>query len=144
MSVIKKLIFIISIFPILLFSQEQKKETVYLLFDTNSIDTYTFETGDGKVTSRAVYIKENKKYKNINFYIGKELFTFNKKKNEIDTCTIKHLKNIKISKIEDLKKIVNKINPLYPFKVFEKLYLVEKINDSTIVKYDVKWEYYIE
>jgi hypothetical protein len=34
-------------------------------------------------------------------------------------------------------------NEKTPFHNNEKVYLIEKINDSTIVKYDVKWQYYI-
>ncbi|WP_046758702.1 hypothetical protein [Kordia jejudonensis] len=122
-------------------SQTNEKNT-YLIFDNLSNQTYSFEIGNGKIGTEKIFRKEKKKEGNIKFYIKKEMFLSNKKQS--DTCTIDNLKNIKVSKIEDLKKDVNKINPLYPYEVFPNLYLVEKINDSTIVKYKVKWQYYIE
>lgn len=122
-------------------SQANKKK-VYVYFDSFSNKMYSYEIGDGKKGKEKVYTKELKKNGNITFYIGKEMLSLNKK--EIDTCRVEYLKNIKISDLNTLKKEVNKINSLYPYKVFPNLYLVEKINDSTIVKYKVKWEYYIE
>lgn len=123
------------------FSQERSKLKTYLHFDSSSKKTYSVEL-NGKTTTEQFYSKGIMKNGDITFYIGKEMFYFNNK--EVDTCKIEHLKNIKISDLNILKKEINKTNPLYPYKVFPKLYLVEKINDSLIVKYKVKWEYYIE
>ena len=72
------------------------------------------------------------------------MLSFIKNNNKIDSCRIEYLKNINMSNIDILIKKVNKTNPLYPYKVFPNLFLVEKINDSIIAKYKVKWEYYIE
>jgi hypothetical protein len=72
------------------------------------------------------------------------MFRYYAKSTEIDSCNIKLLKVIKFSDLKTLDKEVNQVNPLYPYKVFPHLYLVEKINDSTILKYKVKWEYYIQ
>lgn len=129
-------------FLFLSISYAQEKETVYLNFDLNSKETCKTPKEGGGYLNIKKFRNIKQKNKDIDFYICKELFLF-KSGLKPDTCTIKYLKNIKISKIEDLKKIVKIENPLYPFKVFEKVYLVDKINDSTIVKYDVKWEYYI-
>ena len=123
------------------FSQEKAPKKTYLHFDSLSEKTYSVEV-NGKITTEQFYSKGIKKNGDITFFIGKELFYFNKK--EVDTCKIEYLKNIKISDLNTLKKEVNKTNPLYPYKVFPNLYLVEKINESLIVKYKVKWDYYIE
>ena len=121
----------------------QNKETIYLNFDINSKETCrTLKDGGGYLNVKK-FQKIKQKNGDLDFYICEELFLF-KRNLEPDVCSIKQVKNIKISKIEDLKKIVDKENPLYPYRVFPHLYLVEKINDSTILKYKVKWEYYIE
>nr|WP_099565240.1 hypothetical protein [Gaetbulibacter sp. 4G1] len=137
---------LILLFLLLIISQEVLSQAIekkiYVYFDTFSKETYSYEVGNGKIRKKKVYIKEFKKNGNIIFYIGKEMLSLDKK--EIDTCRVEYLKNIKISDFNTLKKDVNKINSLYPYKVFPNLYLVEKVNDSVIVKYKVKWEYYIE
>ena len=126
------------------FSFSQSHERKYIMFDSSSNSTYEYEIGNGKKELRRVFIKENKKDGNITFHIKDKMFTYSYKSNEIDTCSIKYLKNIKFSNLKSLEEKVNKVNPLYPHKVFPNLYLVEKIGDSIILKYKVKWEYYIE
>lgn len=123
------------------FSQKKLKQKKYLHFDATSKKTYTIEV-NGKIIAEPYYSKGVKKNGNITFYICKEMFYSDQK--EIDTCKIEYLKNVKMSDLSILKKDVNRTNPLYPYKVYPNLYLVEKISDSTIVKYKVKWEYYIE
>lgn len=137
----KKLILLLTII-FFQFSFSQSKEKKFIIFDSSSNSEFKEELGNGKKGIRKTFIKEYKDYGNITFYIGKEMFHFDEK--EVDTCKIEYLKKIKISDLNILKKEVNNVNPLYPYKVFPNLYLVEKINDSLIVKYKVKWEYYIE
>lgn len=122
----------------------QNKEKKFIMFDSLSNETYVHEIGNGKKENTKVYTKNRKKNGDINFYIRKELFHYSSVIDKIDTCNIEYLKVIKISNIDSLKEDVNKINPLYPYKVYPNLYIVEKVNDSTIVKHKVKWEYYIE
>ena len=125
----------------------QKKQTIYLMFDSKNQESCTLSKGD---RGRFHNTNETKKYEKIStqngeidFYLCKELFTLNKKE-KVETYPIGYLKNFKFSRLQDLKKVVNKENPLYPHKIFKKVYIIEKINDSIIVKYDVKWRYYIE
>ena len=133
--------YIILVLLFLLFYQKGvSQKIVYVSFDNSSKEMYDYEIGNGQIGKEKIYIKEFKKNQKIYFYIKKELF----ESEEIDTCKIEYLKNIKVSDLSTLKKEVNRTNPLYPYKVFPNLYLVEKINDSLIVKYKVKWEYYIE
>lgn len=142
----KKYIFIIS-YLIFNFSSAQKVEKVFLEFNSDSNEFCDISKKDRgryhSIVDTKKFIKTKSSLKNYSyrFYICKELFLSDK---ESDTCSINYLHNIKFSKIEDLKKKVYDTNPLYPYKVFPNLYLVEKINDSTIVKYKVKWEYYVE
>jgi len=123
------------------FSQIKEQRKKYLHFDTTSEKTYSIEV-NGKIVKESFYTKGINKTGTIKFYIGKEMFSSIKQ--EIDTCKIEYLKKINISDLNSLKKEVNRKNPLYPYKVFPNLYLVEKINHNEIVKYKVKWEYYIE
>lgn len=136
-----KNILIIICFTQFCFCQTKKEQAVYLNYDSNSKITYLVEI-NGKKVKEKFYSMGIKKSGEITLYIGREMFSSHIKKN--DTCKIDYLKNIKFSKIENLKNEVKKINPLYPYKVYPNLFLVEKINDTTIVKYKVKWEYYIE
>ena len=135
------LILLLSLISQKVLSQKSENK-IYLLFDNSSMETYNYEIGNGKIRIKKVYNKVLQKNKDIIFYIYKEKFYFKAK--EVDTCKIECLRSIKISDLKKLKKEVNKRNSLYPYKVFPNLYLVEKINDSIIVKYKVKWEYYIE
>lgn len=140
----KTVLSILFIFMFLLSPQELKEETIYIQFNSHSNKVYSYETSNGKYAKEMIYRKEKKGNGNYHFYIGKELFSFNSKKNIIDTCSVEKLKHISFTPIKKAKKKVDKTNGLYPYKVFNKVFLVEKINDSVIVKYDVKWEYYIE
>ena len=125
----------------------QQNEIIYLWFNPKSNETCNIPKSErGRYHSEINDVKNVKikqKEGGIDFYICNELFAWTKK-SEIDTCSIKYLDKIKFSNILDLIKIVNNKNPLYPEKVFKKVYLVEKVNDTMIVKYDVKWKYYIE
>ena len=126
------------------FNFSQSKERKYLMFNIFSSENYEYEKGNGKKETRDMYIKETKKNGDIIFYVKDKMFRYYKKTNEIDTCNVKYLKNITFSNLRSLEKKVNNINPYYPYKVFPNLYLVEKTSDSLLIKYKVKWEYYIE
>ena len=126
------------------FNFSQSKERKYLMFNIFSSENYEYEIGNGKKETRDMYIKETKKNGDIIFYVKDKMFRYYKKTNEIDTCNVKYLKNITFSNLRSLEKKVNNINPYYPYKVFPNLYLVEKTSDSLLIKYKVKWEYYIE
>ncbi len=125
----------------------QQNDIVYLLFNSNSNETCNIPKSQrGRYHSEINDVNDVKikqKDGKIDFYICNESFIWTRK-SKIDTLSTKDLVKIKFSNILDLIKIVNNVNPLYPAKVFRKVYLVEKLNDSIIVKYDVKWEYYIE
>lgn len=130
------------------FSQE--KQSVYILFDSSNDEPCIVTKNDShKFNEASSNSKKHEKIKSnsneymYRFYICKEQFLL-KKETKVDTFSIDYLKKINTSKISTLKKIINDINPLYPSKVFDKVFLIEKINDSTIVKYDVIWQYYIE
>jgi len=91
------------------------------------------------------------------FYIEGKRFLFNKEIHKIDTCNIKYLKKIKITKASDLEKdsysfYIEKIkeddywkdkvkkHPM-PVKInsYVKVVLVS-IENKNILKYDVFWE----
>lgn len=140
----KKLKFLLLFIVYSNLSFSQSNENKYLMFNSLSETNYEYEIGNGKKEIRKVFIKEPKKNGDIIFYIKDKMFRYYKKANEIDSCSLKHANDITFSTLKSLETKVNDINPYYPYKVFPNLYLVEKINDSIIVKYKVKWEYYIE
>ncbi|QHI34983.1 hypothetical protein IMCC3317_03290 [Kordia antarctica] len=118
------------------FAQKEKKETVYLLFDTTSKEKCIVEDGSGNSQNLNKFRKEYKE-KSISFNICNEYFAYSTKKKLKDTCSIKELDNIKfvdLKYIQDKKsKNVMRYNP------FEKIYLVEIISKEKIIKYDVTW-----
>jgi len=117
------------------FSQT-KKETIYLLFPMNNQKTCEIEDGVGNYNKVKKFRIENKK-NSIYFYVCDEKFVFNKIKNFKDTCNIKILSNINIKKISYL---LNKYESNNEFKhnLFN-IFIVEKISQDKIVKYEVKW-----
>ncbi len=124
-----------------------QKETVFLYFDANNQETCTISNSQ---TGRFHSDKPVKRYekiiqedKTINFYICNELFKFSSN-SSVDTLSIDLIDTLSFSSIQDLLDKASRENPLYPANSFEKVFLIEKINDSTVVKYDVKWKYYME
>mgnify|MGYP006090942737 CR=1 FL=1 len=115
---------------------QEKKETVFLLFDSNNKKTCS--TGEstkyGEIVNK--YRKEERKNRTI-FYICEEAFVLDKR-DKIDTCNIKYLRKIKLETLQTIesKRGVSK----YAFKnsIFEKIYLIEKQNNK-IIKYPVIW-----
>lgn len=129
------------------FCLTQNKETIFLYFDASSKESCNIPQSQkdryNEKPNLKKFVKIAQKDRNIEFYICKEQFLY-RKEDKRDTCKISLLNTIKFSKIDDLMRKVNKVNPLYPDKVFKNIYIVEKINDSSFVKYKVKWQYYIE
>jgi hypothetical protein len=121
---------------------QNKKETVYLLFDNHSKEKckieveQTYENKEG-IDVVKKYRKEKERKNHITFYICEEIFTLDKK-SKIDTCDVKYLSKIKFETLQTLesKRGISK----YAFKnsVFKKIYLVEKQKDK-IIKYPVVW-----
>lgn len=131
-------IFILLVTSLSGFTQEK-----FIFFNNNSNETVEVEIGNGKKNRLKKFRKAFKKNNDIHFYINNELFVFKYKESSIDTCKSKYFNKIKFSNLNNLKKKVNSTNPLYPYKVFPNLIIVEK-EDFGIIKYRVKWEYYIE
>ena len=130
----------ICLFVYNLHSQE-KKETVFLLFDSNSKKTCKIEVESTYNNPKGIEIvsKYRKEYEknHITFYICEEIFVLDRK-SKIDTCDIKYLSKIKFETLQTIesKRAISK----YAFKnsVFEKIYLLEKQKDR-IIKYPVVW-----
>ena len=121
---------------LLCFSQNIKKETVYLLLDLKSNEKYILEDGSGNSKYVNKYRKEIQgNY--IYFKICDEIFSTHKFKGFKDTCSIRALNNLKIV---DLKYINNKKSKsILKYNPFEKIYIVEKISNTKIIKYEVAW-----
>jgi hypothetical protein len=117
------------------------KPVKYVLFDTTSGDTK-------KEVANKIY-----------FYMGGETFIFDVKINKMDTCLLDKLK-FTFDKSEDLQqkayqfykekkqieerkmKLKNPI--LYPvtdYSPYFKIYVFEKTNKNTLLKYEVDWIY---
>ena len=125
----------------------QQKEVVYLLFDSKSESPCIIpESQRGRYHSEIDKVKDLKlkqKDGSVVFYICKESFHWDNN-SKIDTCVNKNLEKIRFSNLSDLIRTVNNENPLYPNKVFKNVYLIEKVNDSVLLKYNVDWRYYVE
>lgn len=121
----------------------QVLETKYLMFDLVNNPNYTYETGSGKNVTRCRYVKEEKKNGVVVFFIENNRFVFTPLDSQTYCKRVKR-QNVVFSDVDSLLTIVNKTNPFYPYKVFPNLYIVDSITDDEIMKYKVKWEYYIE
>ena len=122
--------------PIIIFSQSEK-EKVYILFNETSKEICNKEDGSGNLITIKIYKKERKR-KKINFHICDETFIYTKGKSEIDTCNSKILKNVKLQNLDYLLKSYNESED-FKHHVFEKIFIVEKISESKIVKHEVYW-----
>jgi len=133
----KKLILIIILIPLLVSSQTSKKEIVFLLFNKNKNEKCLIENGSGSSVKVKKFQKKITKDK-IYFSICDEDFIYTKRVSKTDTCSVKALKNIKIV---TLKYLLKKYYANNEFKhhLFEKIYFVEKITETEIVKYEVYW-----
>lgn len=132
----KKIVFIIILFPVLLWSQAEEKETVYVLFSLNNGEKCNVEDGDGNVLSIK---KFRKKMKVDRFYICDEIFRL-RRKGAIDTCSIKLLKETTFKDLKYLNEQRDKLKPVNFFKnsVFEKIYFIEPHKDY-VIRYEVMW-----
>ena len=129
--------FIICLTTLNIYGQD-KKETVYVLFDLKSQKKCIIEDGSGHNFKINMYRKENKKGKVI-FNICDEKFNFNPKEQKADTCTLESLKKLNIKNLDYIK---NKYQKGQDFKhhTFKQINIVEIISDTKIVKYfDVYW-----
>lgn len=144
-------IFILLLLNSNLYSQD-KKESVYLLFNTNSDERCEIEVeyssdNDGKLDGYQTVKKYRKSeslspFNNnycINFNIGNEEFSHNKARRTIDTCSIDKLKQLKLVDIEYM--LEKWRNPPMEFKhhVFEKIFFIEKISKHKITITEVVW-----
>jgi len=132
-----------------------------LISQTRDKDYYTLVKNGEKYLKPNRYIMSNDK-KNISsnseeiiFYINKQKFKYDRKKNEIDTCSVFVLDNIKISNIKQLfndeyeehrsKLKLEELNfPPPPNHYNLKIFIIEKISSKQVVKYEVDWIYTIE
>ncbi len=139
----KKLILItILLIPFFVLSQTKKKEIVYLLFNENKKEKCKIQVEQNYENSKGVdYVKRFRKKTNKNevyFSVCNEDFIYTKGISKTDTCSIKALKNIKIVSLDYLLKKYYTDNEL-KHHVFKKIYFIEKINETKIVKYEVYW-----
>ncbi|RKR11130.1 hypothetical protein C8C83_2826 [Flavobacterium sp. 90] len=140
----------------------------FLSGQTKESDYYSFYKGGNKSLKPIKYILFNSKENDakvqregkIYFKIKSERFVFDKKKHRADTCLVSFLNNIKLENIAKLRenevlyyKTESKKTDAYkksgfipPFPVtsihpYFKVYVVEKIKNDKLIKYEVDWEY---
>lgn len=135
---IKELILIsFFLFSLICFSQNKKKETVFLLFDKQSDEKYLLEDGSGNTIEVNKFRKEVQG-EHIYFKICDEIFSTHKTKSFKETCPIEYLDSIELVDIIYLKE---KYDAEFEFKhhVFDKIFFIEKISAKKIIKYEVSW-----
>lgn len=120
-----------------IFAQEKE---AYLFFNQDKSEKIKVINEDGETSEIDKYRKIIQENGNIDFYIGQEVFT-HYPKSKIDTCKNAVLKHVKLSKVCDLYKTWEKSGLFLNTNVFNTIYILEKENDSFIIKYEVKWQY---
>ena len=135
-----------------------------LTSQTRDKDYYTLVKNGRKYLKPVKYIMINDENdekiissnsEDIIFYIDKQKFKYDRKKNEIDTCSIFVIDNIEISSIKQLfndeyeehksKLILEELNfPPPPNHYNLKIFIIEKTPSKQVVKYEVDWIYTIE
>lgn len=130
---------------------QEKQDTAYLFFDAKSEATCIADIEDlGNVDKKVRKYEKTINDHVISFYICLEMFDFNPKFHKKDTMDISYLQEVKFSKLEDMIAVIDEREKRIPFSylspssAFEKIYVIEKINDKQIVRYGVTWVYYIE
>lgn len=142
--------------------------SAFTIAQTKESDFFRFYKDGEKYLKLVKYVyfdstaSENQKIlseQKICFYIDGQRFLY-KKNHKIDSCSVTLLQKIKLSKPSRLnqdtyeyftkkkkdqeKKINNEIHLLFPVKGFEnyvKVYVLEKIKNDKLIKYEVDWEY---
>ena len=123
--------------PIYTFSQTEEKETVNLLFNIQSKERYSGEDGSGNSLSLNKFRKELQgDY--IHFKIGDETFTTHVSDSYKETCSINILSKINLVDINYLLKKHDGSNE-FKHHVFDKIYIIEKISEDKVIKYEVSW-----
>ncbi len=153
---------VINIKKVILFSLLLACNT--LISQTRDKDYYTLVKNGRKYLKPVNYIMPNNKNdkkiissnsEEIIFYIDKQKFKYDRKKNEIDTCSIFVLDNIKMSNIKQLfndeyeehrskLKLEELDFPPPPDHYNLKIFIIEKTPSKQVVKYEVDWIYTIE
>lgn len=137
----KRIVFILILFPIFLLSQTAEKETVYVLFDTNSDEKCKIDVEQTYSKKQGIeFVKKfRKKAKKDRFYICDEIFRLHRK-GAIDTCNTDILKKITFKDMNYLNAKRDELKPVNFFKnsVFGKIYFIEPYKDY-VVKYEVIW-----
>ncbi len=129
------ILFLVS--TLLCFSQQEKKETVYLLFDKQSKEKCKVPVeGKGYLNLKKFRKEFQEDY--IYFRICDEIFTAHKIKSFKDTCSVKTLNNLKLVDFDYLVKRYNSVNE-FKHHIFDKIYFIEKLSDNEIIKYEVTW-----
>ena len=115
---------------------QDKRETVYIYIDLKSTKELCNPIRKSNSFNNQAYNKEENGTK-IVFTICKEKFIFNKK-NSFKDISSKHLEKFKIETLSYLL-LKHKMSKSFKHDVFEKIFLIEKINDDQFRKYEVFW-----
>ena len=140
----------------------------FISAQTKSSDYFSLYKGGEKYLKPVKYIlfeiqKDNEVEKKedeskIYFYIKRQRFIFDLKKHKKDTCSTVILKKLKLENAENLQNEAceffkkkkdevekqKKVTLIYPpvgCQSYFKVYIIEKINNNELIKYEVDWEY---
>jgi hypothetical protein len=129
-------IIILILLPCFSIAQNNNKESVYLIFDTNTNEKCIVEDGSGNSEELNAFRKEFQGNL-IFFHVFNESFLHNTKSKKSKSISLDDLDNLKRVDINYMvhkkSKNVMKYNP------FEKIYIVEKKSDGSYTKYEVTW-----
>ena len=138
----------------IVFVKGQELDTAYLYFDANSDVTCLadIEEDVGNANDKGDIKKYEKTINDhiISFYVCLEMFNFNVREDRADTLHVSYLQQVKFAETEDMIEVIDKREKKIPFSylnpdsAFEEIYIIEKINNRQVVRYNVLWQYYIE
>lgn len=133
----KIIIIICFLFSSMLFhTQQQNKEIVYLLFDEKSEEQCKVAV-EGKGYLNVNKFRKEFQADYIYFRICDETFSTHKTKTFQDTCSIRALENLKIVNLEYINN--NKSKSILKYNPFQKIFIIEKISNSKMIKHEVAW-----
>lgn|SRR5699024_147060 len=120
-------------------AQDTAKDTVYLFFDTSDTTTCRVDV-EGKGYQMVKKYRKQNLHNYILFNICGEKFTFMKERSMSDTLSVGEHNKINYSDIDYFIRIFKNQEPTkYKHNIFDKIYIVVKVNNGTFIKYDVGW-----
>ena len=130
----KSLLIVVLLNAFVVLAQGNEKEEVFILFDLTSDKKCLIEDGSGNFNYEK-FFRKKRETKRIIFHVCDQEFGFEINQ-PIDT--LNSIKNLNIKGIDYIKRKYQEGND-FKHHVFKKIYILEKLSNDRILKYDVTW-----